>query len=176
MSDTWKKFDGYPIELYDGRFSGTFDMDEQSGEGIKHEQNVAFVVVAHADKAAISTNKDGEVKRTNTFKVQQVKVISGGEAETLLHAQGLLPQAEYHIEPEDATSTLDEFEGIADVMSVDPDTGEITGGFDPTEEIPVEPVFADSESEEEVFSPGQEPTAKTAGDDVLKDFLYGEDR
>lgn len=166
-SDTFSKFDGYPIELYDGRFSGTFEMDEESGEGIKYEQSVCFLVVAHASKAAISTNKDGDVKRTNTFAVQRVEVISPEKAEELIATQ-----QEFEVSPEifsDETISSDT-SGVLHHITSTPVMPEEEDVFRPGEDF-------DPETGE-VFTPSAEPslTPPDPGStrEALDSFLYGE--
>lgn len=162
----FSKFDGYPIELYDGRFSGTFEMDEASGEGIKYEQSVCFLVVAHASKAAISTNKDGDVKRTNTFAVQRVEVIPAEEAEKVLYQQGSLGEIQLEevpfLDDSDQTIASYEAEGLtaADRPDVDPETGEV---FSP----------GMSEGVYDNAVPPSVPDPKEQAS-ALDDFLYGE--
>lgn len=148
---SWVKFDGYPIELYDGRFSGTFELDEEVGEAIKYEQVVSFLVVANASKAAISTNKDGDLKRTNTFAVQQVKLVSNEQAEALLWSQVALPLAAPEEEPSEEKA-----EGPA--LEIDGDTGELVD------------VYIHQIDEPVVL---QDPISSKG---ILKDFLYGDDR
>lgn|SRR5690606_22896394 len=73
MSDkTHKQFDGIPVTLYDGKFSGSFDLSTDVGESINYDDVVCFIVTAVVSKANINTNRMGDVKRTNTFQVTDV--------------------------------------------------------------------------------------------------------
>lgn len=116
MSKAQDKFDGLPVEFFDGRFSGSFDIDESIGKEIGYDDVVCFVVVGTANKAGISQNKAGELKRTNVFKVTNAKVVNGNTALKILgqadiEVPGITPPEEYH--------GGDAF--------VDPDSGEIYG-------------------------------------------------
>lgn len=64
-----ERFDGYPVTLYDGRFSGAFDLPEEVGAGLEYDEVVTFVVTATVGKATIASTRYGDLKRTNTLSV-----------------------------------------------------------------------------------------------------------
>lgn len=81
------KLDGFSVDIYDGRFSGTFEMDEEIGQDINYEDVISFVVVAAVGKANFNTQKNGEVKRTNVFAVENVKILKPEVASQLIGSQ-----------------------------------------------------------------------------------------
>lgn len=123
MSKAQDSIDGYAVELYDGRFSGTFEMDEAHGKQVAFDDVVTFVVVAEVASPKFSQNKAGEVKRTNSFKVTNVKIVNGNTALEILNkadleVPGITPPPEYH----------------GSEAFIDPDSGEIYGAdADPTQ-------------------------------------------
>ena len=69
------RLDGLEIDIYDGRFGGSFDMDTEVGQTISYDDVVTFMVVAVAGKANFDTNKSGDLKRTNVFEVTNVQIV-----------------------------------------------------------------------------------------------------
>ena len=69
------RLDGLLVEVYDGRFGGTFEMDTEVGESIAYDDVVTFLVVAVAGKSNFGANKSGDLKRTNVFDVSEVSII-----------------------------------------------------------------------------------------------------
>lgn len=135
MSKAQDSIDGYAVELYDGRFSGTFEMDEAHGKQVAFDDVVTFVVVAEVASPKFSQNKAGEVKRTNSFKVTNVKIVNGNTALEILNkadleVPGITPPPAYH----------------GSEAFIDPDSGEIYGAdVDPTQP------WWDDEEENETF-------------------------
>lgn len=149
------QFDGFPVELYDGKFSGAFDVDEHVAQNIAHGDEVAFIVVASAKGAAFTDTKDGQVKRTNTFKVTEALVVDDEELVQQVMdkviAQGTQSVAQQI--PGQLTHNFDEADDPAS---------------EPVEEPVATPVQA---TEPEVFSP--EPEISQTSDPILKNFLDG---
>lgn len=69
------RLDGLLVEVYDGRFGGTFEMDREIGEGLAFDDVVTFLVVAVAGKSNFGANKSGDLKRTNVFEVSEVSIV-----------------------------------------------------------------------------------------------------
>ncbi len=133
MSKAQDSIDGYAVEKYDGRFSGTFDMDEAHGKQVAFDDVVTFVVVAEVASPKFSQNKAGEVKRTNSFKVTNVRIVNGNTALAILEkanleVPGLTPPPTYH----------------GSEAFIDPDSGEIYGA----DADPDQPWWDDEEGEE----------------------------
>lgn len=77
--------DGSPVELYDGKFTGTFGMEDADACGIAADDEVFFIVSAKAAIPSFSAAKKIKgLKRTNVFKVGDVKVVESDELEFIL--------------------------------------------------------------------------------------------
>ena len=101
MSKAQDSIDGYAVEMYAGRFSGTFDMEEAQGKQVAFDDVVTFVVVAEVASPSFRQNKAGEVKRTNSFKVTAAQIVNGNKAAEVLEKAGMevlgiTPPKEYH--------------------------------------------------------------------------------
>lgn len=92
-----ESFDGLTVALYDGKFSGSFDLEDDAATTIGLDDMVTLVVTARVSGAAHSETKVGDVKRTNTFKVSKVVVL----------------------DPSQVKSVTDALEGVVAVPSVD---------------------------------------------------------
>lgn len=90
MSANQGRLDGLIVEMYDGKFGGTFEMDSEVGESIAYDDVVTFMVVAVAGKAAFDTNKSGDLKRTNTFEVSNVSIVPNDVAVKIANQLGVL--------------------------------------------------------------------------------------
>ena len=69
ISDGQERFDGFAVTLYDGKFSGTFDLDEGMALEVGFDDVVTFVVTARVGGVNFGETKLGDVKRTNSFSV-----------------------------------------------------------------------------------------------------------
>lgn len=91
MSDNQQgRLDGLPVELYDGRFGGTFEMDQETGTAIAYDDVLTFMVVGVAGKCSFDTNKSGDLKRTNTFEVTNVNIVPNDIAVKLANELGTM--------------------------------------------------------------------------------------
>jgi len=77
-------FDGNPVEIYQGRFSGLFDVTEEIAAPMSIDDEVVFLVSARVDSPKFTYLKDGTLKRSNTFKVEFAESITRHEAMYLL--------------------------------------------------------------------------------------------
>jgi hypothetical protein len=75
MADTQGRLDGLAIEVYDGRFGGTFEMDKEIGQNLAFDDVVTFFVTAVTGKSNFGANKSGDLKRTNVFEVSEVAIV-----------------------------------------------------------------------------------------------------
>lgn len=78
------RFDGYSIDSYRGRFSGSFDVDPSVGEQIAYGDEVVIVVVAKVGKADITETAIGDMRRTNILKPTDVRFVLNGTEQTRL--------------------------------------------------------------------------------------------
>lgn len=153
-----QRFDGQEVAVFEGRFTGTFDIphDVGAGMGIFDDEEYVFTVVVTPKSASFGETKTGDPKRTNTLKVVEV-------------------QYEGHRSP--VTISVEEPE-----VGIDSPAGQLTVDDALTEEeAPVEEAGV---PEEEIFTPpAREPEPipvgvgsgaslrDRSGDDVLKRFL-----
>lgn len=86
LDNTGKEFmDGSPVEIYDGKFTGSFGMDDVDASGIAADDDVFFIVSAKAGLPTFSAAKKVKgLKRTNVFKVGDVRVVESDELEFIL--------------------------------------------------------------------------------------------
>lgn len=89
LVDGQEMFDGQPVELYEGRFTGSFYMSDASGAEIATDDLVTFIVTARVSSPKfVHERKTGELKRQNTMKIQDAFRIDANEAKYLLDNMG----------------------------------------------------------------------------------------
>lgn len=121
------RFDGLSVDEFNGKFSGTFEMDEDKGKEIVIDDVVSFFVVTTADKADIAITKSGDLKRTNTFKIGVVQPLDRELASEIfkklnIEVPGLDKQDEefqytisdFRIDSQSNLDQYDDFVGIND--------------------------------------------------------------
>lgn len=168
------KLDGYPVELYDGSFSGKFEMTEEDGKRIGYDDVVSFLVVATADKANFDTTKGGEVRRTNRLTVNEVMLLEHSVARDLMASAGRLESQPGEETIEELTlrevrEAMAEFTMLDDAFDVIEDFEEVfsPGGYDPTE-------FVEGDSSHSGVMSGPPPSAlppQAPSKDILNKFL-----
>lgn len=79
LFDGQERFDGYPVTLYDGRFSGTFELPENVGADLEYDEVITFLVTATVGKAVLDATRLGDLKRTNTLKVTAAVPVAPGK-------------------------------------------------------------------------------------------------
>ena len=89
LEDGVEFFDGKPVEIYEGRFSGGFQISEFDGPDISYGDQVTFLVTARVQTPKFSTERrTGQLKRLNTMKVEDVQPLSRDRAKYLLDQMG----------------------------------------------------------------------------------------
>lgn len=84
-----ERFDGFPVTLYDGKFQGGFDLEDEGADDIRYDDVVTFVVTARVGGVQFSETKLGDVKRTNVFKVTSSTALEKDMAEKVLNTLGV---------------------------------------------------------------------------------------
>lgn len=74
---TQMRFDGFEVNLFEGRLQGGFELDELQSGKLNLDRIAVFVVAARLGKASVEATKDGDVKRTNTFIVSELQILEG---------------------------------------------------------------------------------------------------
>lgn len=102
--------DDIPVTEYDGKFSGTFELDVERAKNMGYDDTVYFVVTTRLDSYSFKPTKYGDLKRVNTFKVDHVRAVHAADlnklqiqvgdpvAEITNHQQEFKVQEELHIE------------------------------------------------------------------------------
>lgn len=80
MVDGIEMSDDVPVTEYDGKLSGTFELDHEKAAKMGYDDIVYFVVTARLDSYSFKPTKFGDLKRVNTFKIDSVSVKSHDEA------------------------------------------------------------------------------------------------
>lgn len=76
-----EQFDGLPVQLYEGKFSGNFDIEEDLGKKLSYDDEVTFIVTARVGgNCSFGETKQGDIKRVNTFKISGIEVFSTSES------------------------------------------------------------------------------------------------
>jgi len=83
-------FDGEPVSLYEGRFVGSFLMEEVDGSAISNGDLVTFIVTARVDAPKFSyTKKTLDLKRSNAMKIVSVVPMDSDKASYIYDQAGL---------------------------------------------------------------------------------------
>lgn len=83
-------FDGFPVDHYQGRMSGTFDIDQADGEQyVKYGHSVVLMVLAKVGPANLSEDKNGDMRRLNTLTVDAVRFVSPEQQSDLMTELGV---------------------------------------------------------------------------------------
>jgi hypothetical protein len=80
LRDGKEYFDGDPVAIYEGRFSGPFVIEEDDGCTISNGDLVTFIVTARVDVPKFSYTKTGDLKRSNTMKIVSVTPMDSDKA------------------------------------------------------------------------------------------------
>lgn len=73
------RFDGFEINVFEGRISGNFELDDLQAAKLGLDRVVVFVIATRLGKAEVSTSSDGDVKRRNTFTVSEARILEGDQ-------------------------------------------------------------------------------------------------
>lgn len=69
-----EKIDGFTVENYGGRISGSFDIDAADGRRIKLGDDVVMVLFAKVKDPVFKEDKAGDIRRVDVFKADEVWV------------------------------------------------------------------------------------------------------
>lgn len=133
LKDGREWFDGEAVDIYEGRFTGPFILDEANGASMSNGDLVTFIVTARVDAPRFTyMRKTGDLKRSNAMKVAAVVPISADKARFLYDSlstsvdgvnNGLIETEPSVIESADVKPDIiqDNFfnDGIEDQLSLD---------------------------------------------------------
>lgn len=157
LFDGQEQFDGYPVTLYDGRFSGTFELPESVGADLEYDEVITFLVTANVGKAVLDATRLGDLKRTNTLKVTSAVPVAPGKLNSVFDVinygessdMGVVPSG--GLEDDDLLEAVEEEEDLtvfAPGQPADPtywpgeDTGPKSAPVDFTDGPKTDPVLA----------------------------------
>jgi hypothetical protein len=90
LRDGREFFDGEPVDLYEGRFTGPFIIEPDAGAVISNNDLVTFIVTARVDAPKFSyVRKSGDLKRSNAMKVLSVVPMDADKAKYLYDNAGV---------------------------------------------------------------------------------------
>lgn len=84
------RFDGFSVDLYAGRFNGSFDIETTDANDQSLDEEAYFVVRARVQGAQMKHTKNGDLQRVNLYGVADVVRINsdvGIKLQTLRNAQ-----------------------------------------------------------------------------------------
>lgn len=151
-----QRFDGQEVAVFEGRFTGTFDIphDVGAGMGIFDDEEYVFTVVVRPRKANFGETKTGDPKRTNTLEVLEVQY-EGHRSPVTIEVQEPDPEPEVGVD------------SLAGQRTIDDEIVEEAG-------VPEEEIFTPTPREPEPIPVGVgsgNSLRDRSGDDVLKRFL-----
>lgn len=112
-----ESFDGIPVTVYAGRFTGEFEISEEVGEQLRMDDVAAFLVMGAVSKVGMGTTKDGDLKRTNTFEILNVLPVDAQAAKAFFEAGGAIaPKQAAEIFAKAAAEQEEEEEEEEDVL------------------------------------------------------------
>jgi hypothetical protein len=82
------RFDGMDVTLGEGKFSGGFDLDDETMDSLRLQDQVTWIVTSVLTKAGLGETKTGDLKRTNGFEVTGAKMVDPDVAVKLLQSLG----------------------------------------------------------------------------------------
>jgi hypothetical protein len=90
LKDGKEFFDGEAVDIYEGRFSGGFLLEEAQGAPMSNGDLVTFIVTARVDTPKFTyVRKTGDLKRSNAMKVVAVLAVDSDQAKFLYDNMGL---------------------------------------------------------------------------------------
>jgi hypothetical protein len=92
-----QKFDGMSVDLYEGKFSGSFECDSLDASDVRIDDELYYLVRVRAKGASMDETRNGDLRRTNVFAVSDAVRIDNDTAfkiSTQKNAQLLLAPVE----------------------------------------------------------------------------------
>lgn len=133
-----QRFDGFEITLYEGKFQGSFDMDEGLAEDLRFDDSVTFIVTGRIGGVQLAETKLGDLKRVNTFQVASTTALDPQTATKVLNSLGQMVSgvnAGQMKLGQDPTATLDDDEVDLSDRTVGSLPGPSAGGIPVTDDV-----------------------------------------
>lgn len=87
------RFDGMDVTIGEGKFSGAFDLDDETMDSLRLQDQVTWIVTTVLTKAGHGETRTGDLKRTNGFEVTGARMVDPDVAVKLLGSLGQVAQA-----------------------------------------------------------------------------------
>lgn len=136
LVDGQERFDGFPVTIYEGRFSGSFEIPEELGAKLEFDDVVSFVVTCTVGKATIDSTRLGDLKRTNAMSVQNVAPASQKAVDEAYAANGFTLDTQLPLDVAPLVEDDEEFVDPEDVFT--PETGDVEP-WTPPPPTPIQP-------------------------------------
>lgn len=145
------RIDGYMIDSYALRFSGTVDLDAETGEALRFGDNFMVVAYGQVGVPVFKEDSNGDIKRVHVLKADNVQFIDDSELKAeILHYLGVNVQLRLQADVVGAGTTS------TDVEVGQPELSQVTdvpvGAASDTStivEVPFEAGDLDEEEEDE---------------------------
>ena len=89
MSRMSNKVDGVAFAMYQGRFSGTVDLEDEEAEATAIGETLVMVVVATVKDLNAKMDKDGDLARVAVFKATDARILDDELKDLLVERLGL---------------------------------------------------------------------------------------
>jgi hypothetical protein len=124
MSSKAQQFDGFSVTVYEGKFAGGFDLDEDFASDLRFDDVVTFIVTGRIGGVSLGETKLGDLKRVNAFQVTSAVALDPQTATKVLNSMGQMVDGvnggQLTIDQPDVTATLDTTSGSEPMLPVEP--------------------------------------------------------
>lgn len=76
-------FDGTAVSIYEGAFSGSFDLPEDVGVKMRFNDVVVFMVTATVGQSKVAATKSGDLKRSNRLDIIAIREVDANAASAI---------------------------------------------------------------------------------------------
>ncbi len=112
MSNGQQQFDGFSVTVYEGKFAGGFDLDEELAADLRFDDVVTFIVTGRIGGVSLGETKLGDLKRVNAFQVTSAVALDPQTATKVLNSLGQMVDGvnsgQLTIDQPDVTETMDD--------------------------------------------------------------------
>lgn len=149
------RIDGYMIDSYALRFSGTVDLDAETGEKLRFGDNFMVVAYGQVGVPVFKEDSNGDIKRVHVLKADNVQFIDDSELKAeILHYLGV--NVQLRLQDDTSTDVVVAGATSTDVEVGQPELPQVTqvladGEIDTSTivEVPFEAGDLDEEEEDE---------------------------
>lgn len=148
-------FDGFGVEAFEGKFKGGFDLDQEVADEINHGDEVVFLVRTTVKGASFDDDKDGRIKRKNSFQIVDALVVED---------LALVAEVERSVIYGARQSVDGQVKGQLNIDMVDLPVSDVDDEWEPAKPSPLSPPPPSVDGG---------PAIPPSSDPVLREFLGG---